>query len=339
MKLKLAVAFGILFLLTVSCDTQKTRSMNIYWIDVEGGTATLIVTPSGQSVLMDAGWPTEEERDAKRIVAAMENAGITEIDYFLVSHFHDDHIGGLPALAKRVPIGQFYDYGNGIEQNNESIQKGLDDYIATAKENRHITVAGDKLPLTGIDFTFVASHGGVLNQGLANPESNTRCDNATFPSEFNLENSQSLGYILSLGEFQFLNLGDLTENIQHKLACPTNLLGIVDLYQVPHHGDDLAPQLNIAIAPTVAVINNGAHKGGGPEGFEVISAIPSIKEIWQLHRGLTTDDAHSASAQKTANLTEENDAGHWIKATVSADGSSYTIENGRNGHSEQYLTK
>jgi hypothetical protein len=142
-----------------------------------------------------------------------------------------------------------------------------------------------------------------------------------------------------MGNFQFLNLGDLTVNNQHKLACPENLIGIIDLFQVPHHGNGVGPQLTRALEPTAAVLNNGAHKGGSPEGFEAIDSIPNIQGIWQVHRALDTDDDHNASVQMTANPTEENDAGHGIKAIVALDGTSYRIVNGRNGYSETYQTK
>jgi beta-lactamase superfamily II metal-dependent hydrolase len=288
---------------------------------------------------MDAGWDVEDERDAKRIVAVMGNAGINKIDYFIASHFHTDHVNGLPALARRVPIGQYIDHGNSVEQDKPSGLKSWKAYLAAAKDKRRTIVPGDKLELAGLDFTFVTSNRAVLGQALADSGPNTYCDNTSPGENLTGENPSSVGYLLSLGKFNFLNLGDLTINIQHKLACPSNLIGVIDLYQVPHHGNGIAPQLSWAIAPTVAVLNNGPHKGGSPEGYEVISSVPDIKAIWQVHRALDTDDDHNTSAQMTANLTEEDDAGYWIKATVQADGGSYVIENGRNGYSETYLAK
>ncbi len=145
--------------------------------------------------------------------------------------------------------------------------------------------------------------------------------------------------MLTLGDFQFLNLGDLTVDVQHALACPENLLGTIDVFQVPHHGDGVAQELTMALAPTVAVINNGAHKGGSAEGYEAISRVMDIQGIWQLHRALDTDDEHNTLERMTANMTEENDAGFWIKAVVRADGSAYEIVNSRNGFSETYTAK
>ena len=334
-----AVAIGILCLTSVAVHAQQPGAMDIYWIDVEGGAATLIVTPDRESVLMDAGWDVEDERDAKRILAAMDDAGITAIDYFIASHFHGDHVSGLPALARRVSIGQFIDHGDSVEQDDARRLPPWEAYLATAAAKRRTVVPGDKLPLTGIDFTFVTSNRTVLSDAIVDSGPNSRCNNASPGEPLSGENASSVGYILSLGEFEFLNVGDLTVNNQHELACPQNLVGVIDLFQVPHHGNGVAPQLTWALAPTAAVLNNGPHKGGSPAGFEAISTIPGIQAIWQIHRALDTDDDHNASAQMTANLTEEDDAGHWIKATVRAGGASYAIVNGRNGYSESYVTK
>ena len=179
MKTALLIVFGILCLSKVTSDAQQSRNLDIYWIDVEGGAATLIVTPDGESVLMDAGWSTEDDRDAKRILAAMQDAGISTLDYFIVSHFHDDHIGGLPALARQISIGQFLDYGDGIQQNDEKIRKGWEDYVTIAKEKRRILGAGDTIVLEGVDFTIVSSHGEVIPQTRGQSQQNSLCDKAS----------------------------------------------------------------------------------------------------------------------------------------------------------------
>ena len=314
-------------------------NLDIYWIDVEGGAATLIVTPERESVLMDAGWNREDERDAKRIQAAMEDAGITDIDYFIASHFHGDHVGGLPALAGRVPIRQFVDHGDSVEQTSERGRPAWEAYLSAAEGYRRSIVPGDELSLAGVEFTFVTSDGRVPSQALQHNGPNMYCGDASPGEDDTGENARSVGYLLTLGDFEFLNLGDLTVNVQHELACPEYLLGVVDLFQVPHHGNGIAPQLMAAVNSTVAVLNNGPHKGGSPEGFDAVKVMPDLEAIWQVHRALDTDDAHNATAEMTANLTEENDAGHWIKAVVQADGSSYTLINGRNQFSRTYTTK
>ena len=337
--MKKLMAMSISCLIGAAACAQQSESLDIYWIDVEGGAATLVVTPAGESILMDAGWETDDERDAARIVAAMEDAGIQALDYFIASHFHGDHVSGLPALARRVPIGQFIDHGDSVEQDRERSVPPWEAYVATAGADRRTIVPGDELKLDGIDFRFVTSNRKVLNHGLTGSAPNLHCQGASPGEDLSGENSSSVGYLLSLGNFQFLNVGDLTVNIQHELVCPENLVGTVDLLQVPHHGNGVGPQFTRAVDPTAAVLNNGAHKGGSPEGFEAIQTIPSIQAIWQLHRALDTDDEHNASVQMTANPTEENDAGHWIKAIVAVDGTSYRIVNGRNGYGETYETK
>lgn len=318
----------------------QRETLDIYWIDVEGGAATLIVTQEGQSVLMDAGYNRPDDSHAKRVVAAMTDAGIDQLDYFIASHFHGDHVGGAPALAQLVPIREFIGHGESVEQETERGRPAWEAYLAAAATGKTMSVRpGDVLPLRGVDFTIVASNRAVPSKPLDPQGPNALCQNADPGREDAGENSRSVGYIVSLGDFQFLNLGDLTVGGQHALACPENLLGVVDLLQVPHHGNGIAQQLVWALGPTVAVSSTGAHKGGSPEGYRTMATVPGIEGIWQLHRALDADDDHNTSEQMTANLTEENDRGFWIKAEVQPDGSSYTISNGRNHYSETYTTK
>ena len=198
---------------------------------------------------------------------------------------------------------------------------------------------GDELRLEGVEFTFVTADGNSW-RALEAMAPNPYCTGASPGEHDTSEDSRSVGYLLSLGQFQFLNLGDLTVNVQHQLACPENKLGVVDLYQVPYHGDVVAPQLTWALSPTVVVINNGPHKGGSAEGFEVITRTPGIGDIWQVHRAFDTDDEHNTSEYLTANLTHGDEClGYWIKTTVRPDGYSYSVVNGRTGTSRSYLSK
>ena len=323
----------------LSAQAQR-ETLDIYWIDVEGGAATLLVTPGGQSVLMDAGYSRPDDSHAKRVVAAMTDAGIDRLDYFIASHFHGDHVGGAAALAQLVPIAEFIDHGESVEQTTERGRPAWEAYLAAAATGKPTSVRpGDVLPLGSVDLTIVTSNRAVPLKPMDPQGPNAFCQDADPGPEDAGENSRSVGYIASLGDFQFLNLGDLTVGGQHALACPENLVGTVDLMQVPHHGNGIARQLVWALGPTVAVSSNGARKGGSPEGYEAMATVPGIEGIWQLHRALGADDDHNASASKTANLTEENDRGYWIKAEVQPDGSSYTITNGRNQYSETYTTK
>ena len=321
---------------------QTPATLDIYWIDVEGGAATLVVTPQRESVLMDAGWPRPDFRDTERIQAAMQDAGISEIDYLLISHFHRDHVGGVPQLAERVPIGHIIDHGNSVEQGDEAGLALWRDYAMVADGRRRTVAPGDKLPLRRIAFSFIAAHRRLVDS----PERrapNRRCGDATAPSIDEGENSHSLGYLLSLGGFQFLNMGDLTPDREYALACPENRLGVVDLWQVPHHGGygAIRPELAGALEPTVAVVNNGPRKGGAADSLKSVQDTAGVGDVWQSHRALADDSApHNTDERMTANLTEEEDCeGHWIKATVQADGRSWTMTNGRTGYSRNYQSK
>ncbi len=338
--LLLCVALGLTVNTPVSSNQDPDAALEIYWVDVEGGGATLVVTPTRQSVLMDAGWARPDERDARRIQAAMRDAGIDQIDYFIASHFHGDHVGGLPALASRVPIGQFIDHGDSVEQGSERGLTSWNAYLGTAGDRRRTIAPGDKLALRGLEFSFVLGHANTLSRPLMPLGPNPHCDGASAGPDDLGENARTVGYLVSLGGFQFLDLGDVTVNMQHALACPVNKLGEVDIYQVPHHGNGVAPQLTWALSPTVAVVNNGPHKGGTAEGFQVVAATPGLEDIWQSHRALDTETDFRADDALTANITDEDGCeGYWIKAVVSPDGRSYSLSNGRTGDSRTYLSR
>ena len=310
-------------------------ALQIYWIDVEGGSSTLLVTPGGEAVLMDAGWNREDARDARRIEAAMADAGVADIDYFIASHFHGDHVGGTPAIAQRVPITQFIDHGDSVESETERGRPAWEAYLSAAQGKRRTIRPGDALPLTGVEFTFVVANREVIEGGAG---ANPHCGGPMAPEDFG-ENSRSVGYQVTIGEFEFLDLGDITVDVQQSAACPTNRLGVVDLLQVPHHTQGVAAELLWALEPTVAVSNNGATKGGRAEDLAIVQQIPGLEGFWQVHHATAASADVNASPQMTANLTADNDQGHWIKATVDADGAGYRITNGRNGYSRTYTTR
>tara|TARA_B100001123_G_scaffold407535_1_gene499873 strand:- start:130 stop:1170 length:1041 start_codon:yes stop_codon:yes gene_type:complete len=324
---------------TVSAQEEST--LDIYWIDVEGGAATLVVSPERESVLMDTGWPRPDARDTERIQAAMNDAGITEIDYLLISHFHRDHVGGFASLAERVPIGAIIDHGDSVEQGNEQGLALWNEYIALSGDKRRSVRPGDKLPLPRLEFSFIASHRQLVTPLEARPP-NLLCDGVSPPDADQGENGHSLGYLISFGAFQFLNLGDLTPDREYALACPENRLGVVDLWQVPHHGGygAIRPELAGVLTPTVAVVNNGPRKGATPDSLAVAQNTASIGDVWQSHRALTEDAANNTDESLIANLTEEDECeGHWIKATVQSDGRTWTMTNGRTGYSRNYESR
>lgn len=327
----------------IASAQDEQRSLDIYWIDVDGGAATLIVTPERESVLMDSGFDLPDDEHAKRVVAAMTDAGISSLDYYVASHFHGDHVGSILSLVQLVEIGEFIDHGESVEQDSERGRTAWETYQAAVKlADRPYSSPvrpHDILLLQGVDFTIVSSNLEVPFQSLDPQGPNAFCEGADSGPEDTGENARSVGYLLSFGEFQFLNLGDLTSGGQHALVCPENLIGVIDVLQIPHHGNDIAPQFIGALKATVAVSSNGARKGGSPEGYEVVNASEGIEGIWQSHRALNTDDEHNTEANMIANLIEENDAGHWIKLSVQPNATSYRITNSRNQFSRTYQIK
>ncbi len=328
-------------LLLIPLALPAADKLQIYFIDVEGGASTLVVTAAGETVLMDAGYPGFDGRDPKRIAHVLkQEAKADKIDYFLTSHFHGDHVGGVAELAKLVPINQFVDHGDSVDAGGRG-KAVWDAYLATAGSKRKSVKPGDKLLLKGVDLTIVASHSQTLSKPLTPAGPNPHCADAKMHPEDAGENGKSLGYLLKVGDFEFANLGDLSWNFQHAMACPVNLIGEVDLYQVAHHGvrDDVAPQQARALNPTVAVMNNGPHKGGGAEAYEHVMGIPGLKDLWQLHRALGNDAAHNTAEERTANTTDiDGCEAHWIRAALHDDG-SYTVTNSRNNHSKTYKSK
>jgi competence protein ComEC len=332
----------LIFLGMMALPLAAADTLDIYWIDVEGGASTLIVTQAGESVLMDAGFAGFDGRDAGRIEHVIKKeAGLEKLDYFLTSHFHGDHVGGLAELANRVPIGAFVDHGDSVEKDSANGKTVWEAYLATAGDKRRTMAPGDKLPLQGVELTIVAAHSRFLAKALKGGERNSLCRSFQMQEEDKGENGKSLGYHLRAGEFEFVNLGDLSWNFQYQMACPVNLLGKADVFQATHHGvrDDVLPQQMWAIAPTVAVMNNGPTKGGGAEAVETVLKSPGLEDFWQLHRVTANDAAHNAQERLTANLGGVDGCeGHWIRLRLDGDG-TYTVRNSRNGFEKRYRVR
>lgn len=330
---------GFLTIAAACALAAQTKPLDIYWVDVEGGAATLIVTPAGASFLTDTGNPGD--RDANRIFeVATKQAGLTKIDYLLTTHYHGDHVGGVPALARLIPIGRYFDHGETVEGEG----RGADPwkaYKALAEGKRTIVKPGDKLPIAGINVEIVSAAGKVLSKPINGGGPNPYCKGAVNKEPDKTENAQSAGYLMTYGRFRFLNLGDLTWDKEMELACPDNKVGTAALVQATHHGffGDYsgAPALYDAVKPQVVVVNNGAQKGLQPSAYETISKIPGIEAIWQEHLAVGSDAAHNTAVDRIAN-NEATDQGHWLKASVSKDG-KFTITNSRNNHSETYQSR
>ncbi len=340
---------GVLILLFADTPSAQQRTLDIYWIDVEGGAATLVVSPSGESLLYDAGWEVDG-RDGRRIAAAVKQAGLKQIDYFVLSHFHADHAGGLQELSKLVPIGRCFDRGDFIEPAN---QKWRDIYLNACASKRTILKAGDTIPLKGVRIDVVASNGDLIAKPLAGGGPNPLCASAENKPAEGPENQFMVGALLTYGKFRFLDLADLDWEKEMELACPINRIGQVTIWQAGRHGalDGAgAPGLLNAIKPQVVVVDNGPRKGlgGGSTNspkpstrhYERIAAIPGIEGIWQGHLSLLEKDkASNTSEDMIANFEESAECkGHWIRASVKPDG-MFTITNGRNNFSKTYAAR
>lgn len=338
---KTLVAFFLFFGAIIAFPAQST--LDIYWIDAEGGAATLIVAPGGQSLLVDSANRTPDDRDAKRILAAAQMAGLKKIDTLLTTHFHSDHIGAMPALAKLIPIGMYMDHGDSIELNRPQVAAAYKAYEELSAGKRKILKPGDRIPLKGADIQVIMSAGHAIQKPLKGAGAkNDAC--AAFkehPPEPDPDNDQSVGFLLRFGKFKFIDMGDLTWNYEQKLVCPNNLIGKVDLYQTTHHGLDRSnsPQFVWAIQPTVAVMNNGPRKGGQASVFEVLKKSPGIQDIWQGHLALATPKDINTDEKMIANLEPTAECkGNLLKVSVATNG-SYTLTNLRNGFSKTYQAK
>jgi len=336
---------GLALFLCATAAFGASRTLDIYWIDAEGGAATLIVAPSGESLLVDTANRTADDRDAKRILAAAQQAGLKKIDILLTTHFHGDHIGAMPALANMIPIGRYMDHGESVELNRPQVAAAYKAYEERSAAKRTILRAGDRIPLKGVDIQVIASAGQAISKplkGVGAGEPNAACaDFKEHAAEQDPDNDQSVGFLLKFGKFKFIDMGDLTWNYEQKLVCPNNLIGKVDLYQTTHHGLDRSnsPQFVWAIQPRVAVMNNGPRKGGPVSVFETLRKSPGIEDIWQVHLALAipkevnTEEKMIANSEPTAECK-----GNMLKVSVASNG-SYTVTNLRNGFSKSYRAR
>lgn len=319
--------------------SASTQTLDIFFIDVEGGASTLIVTPAGQSLLIDAGYGGRGGRDPARILAAAREARIDHIDYLLITHFHSDHVGGVPELAALIPIHAVIDYGEPMGTDRLAMG-GFRNYEPVRRERLHLQPKpGDRLPLNGVDADIVSAAGAILSTPLrGGGQENAACATLEHYPDDGTENFRSIGLRLRFGAFRFVDLGDLSGNTLGTLVCPRNLLGEASVYLVAHHGnyDSNVPALVAALRPQVAIMNNGLTKGGAPEAFVTLRQQPGLEDLWQLHAS-RNQNAENSPERFIANV-DEGQTGYWIKLTANDDG-SFTVINGRNGFSKAYSAK
>jgi competence protein ComEC len=347
----------VLFVTAVVVGAQSQRSLEIYSIDVEGGNSVLFVSPSGESLLFDAGNPGA--RDAGQIAGAAKKAGVKQIDYLVISHFHGDHFGSVPELATRIPIINFVDHGPKMIETREASVNAYNAYAAVRDKAHYMPVkAGDKIPIKGLDVEVVTSDGAAITKPLSGGGApNPLCNDSkplveNEPGSPGAEDGRSTGIVVQFGRFRVVELGDLTYTKEYSLVCPSNMIGAVDLYFTDRHGLGAgSPTFVHALRPRVAIFDNSARKGAMRDSFLTVKSSPGLEDIWQLHYsvprpanpnfGETGDQGGkdlNAPDENIANLVEQHtaaDPAHNLKISAQQNG-SFTITNERTGNSKEY---
>ena len=349
-RLMIATAVVVLAAGLPAAQSPARSTLDIYVVDVEGGNATLFVTPAREAVLIDTGnGGPAAVRDADRIMAAVKDAQISQIDALVTSHWHGDHMGAMAELANRIPIRHYLDHGANVQpaaavdEFLEKIYPGL-----MAKSKHTVVKAGDTLPLKGVAWRFVTSGRQVVPDALAGGgRPNPHCAGFT-PHTVNpvsgqpignTEDEHSVGSHVAFGKFRALFLADFPYNKEFELMCPVNRVGTTDLLLVSRHGQHSSNSeaLVHALRPRVGIINNGVKKGGQPQTMQVLYASPGLEDVWQLHVAQLSGAEYAIPGLFVANIVEDPQhmPAHWIKVTARADG-TFTVVNARNGFAKTY---
>ncbi len=349
----------------VLAQNRAARPLTIYVVDVEGGNGVLFVSPTGESLLMDTGNAgAAAQRDAGRIMEAVRDAGLTQIDNLIITHWHGDHFGGLAEIAKQIPIKHYWDHGPNVQPGQAADDFLKNVYADLISKSQH-TVAkpGDKIPLGATNVTVVISAGVPIAamKGNGAGQRNPECANFQ-PIDANMEDPMSVGILVSYGKFRALHLGDNTRNKEFELACPVNRIGTVDLMLGMHHGQSSSnsPVLVHAVRPRVAIVNNGTRKGGEPFSMQSMFSSPGLEDVWQMHFSLLSGQEYTVPGAFIANTIDQpessmpigqytpppqgqqappapvhNGKSYFFKVTAQQDG-TFTVTNTRNNFSKTY---
>ena len=346
---------------------QGEDELLVYVIDVEGGGATLFVSPSGESLLIDTGNGGDAaERDVGRIMEAINDAGLERLDHLIITHYHGDHIGGLGELATRIPISHFIDHGENIQPEGSGARY-MQRYEELYSQARHTVVTpGDRIPVAGLDIQVVASAGEVIETALPGAGApNPHCENVHPIAPDLGENGQSVGISLEFGQFRVAHLGDLTWNGELELMCPENKFGTADLFIVTHHAQQRPASMSNSVPmvhglrPRVAISSNGIRKGAQIAAMEILFTSPGLEDIWQLHFSQFSGQEYTVPGLFIANRFDgetdvpiaptaaqsptpddppiplHNGPAHFFKVAAREDG-SFTVTNTRNDFSKTY---
>ena len=342
---------------------RQAKTLDIYVVDVEGGNASLFVSPTGESLLIDTGnGGMAAPRDAGRIVEAAKDAGVSQIDHLITTHWHGDHYGGLAELASRMPIRHFIDHGANIQP-----AEATDEFLKTtypalyAKGTHTIAKAGDVIPLAGVNVRVIASAGQVIRTPLSGAgKPNPSCNIPRRQTQPIPEDTQSVTTHFTFGRFRALHPGDLTIDKEFDLMCPNNRVGTVDVLVGPHHGQDTSNSEAFVhgLQPRVVVMNNGTRKGGWPDVMRSFYTSPRFEDLWQMHFSLLSGQEFAAPGVFTANVVDDqpnalpvapmpapgatappppvhNGRAYWVKVSAREDG-TFTVTNTRNGFTREY---
>jgi beta-lactamase superfamily II metal-dependent hydrolase len=341
-----SVVAGAVFLSLGSAAVagEADKKLDVTWVDVEGGAATLMVTPAGETILFDTGYPGD--RDAERIKKAVTEAGAAKIDHLIITHFHADHFGGLSDIIKRVPVGTLYERDLDKAPDREKAGKDVPQYKQAQVDKRVRIKPGDSLKLKqapgaaklavqflGMDEKFISGKGARDNRQICKDKQTSDPDGS--------DNRNSVVTLVSFGPFRFFEGGDLTWNTEGALVCPKNRVGgPIDVFQTNHHGMDNSnnPVLIKSLAPTVTVVNNGPRKGGDPNTFAALKATSSIQAIYQVHRNVRLPAEQNTAPDLTANQNETCEGNH-VKLTVEPDGKKYALAVPATKHEKTYETR
>jgi beta-lactamase superfamily II metal-dependent hydrolase len=340
-------SLGIVLLrLFLVSAAPAAKTLDFYTIDVEGGKAVLIVSPSGESMLFDAGWPELPGYDASvdRIVETVKAAGLKQIDFLVISHFDVDHMGDVPQLVAKIPVRRIYDHGEfQPAPGAEAAPQRFKAYDEVRWKIGHTVVKpGDTIPIAGVRVQVVAAGGKFIEKplqgaGAANPLCALNPQIPVIQSD--VEDNLSIGLLFTLGKFRMLDLADLEAHYNHELVCPNNLIGTVDVYHVNVHAQfkGMAPELIGALRPRIAIVGNGARKGGDPSSWPLLRATPGLEDIWQDHYSVAGTKDTNPLDDFIANL-EPADGGRLIKLSAQSNG-TFTVTNTRNGFSRTYQAR
>ncbi len=345
--MRLVGAFAVMVGLSAAGAMAQTGwgakdQLRVYFVDVEGGQATLFVAPTGESLLIDTGWQENGGRDADRIAAAARAAGLTQIDTVLITHFHEDHAGGVPQLLERMPVKTFLDHGENREMDGGITQRGYAEYlkaIAAKGATRRVMHPAEQVKIGAMMATVISADGKLLAKPLpGGGQQNGFCAASEKRPADQTENSRSLGVELTFGKLKLLDLGDLTWDKEMELMCPVNRLGTVDVYIVSHHGwnQSSSPALVDAIHARVAIMDNGEKKGGSTPTFDTLAKAPGLEALWQVHASAEAGGKNGLERFLANPLG--TDAGHDVELRGSKDG-SFAVRNGRTGETVQYPVK